>query len=395
MSLWDDIIKGGIELGANLIMQDKANDAAMDQIKQGQSGAGAQVGVSAGQSSATGSQQTDSTSTIDTTETQDSTSQLDTSETTSGTTSQTSQESMQQDSINETIQNILNNSQLDSSTQQQLESILSGTSTAGTTESQAALAGIFSQINPEMFSADAADKFGADASALAIQQALQGSMGEIAGMGTSTGTFGSTAQAQMAQLAGESAARLGTEANMNAQNIFNQNRQNELDLLLNAIGAGQAGQQQTSQSQQQQQTGTTSQTGSDTSQQTGTETGSVTGSTSGTTTGQTDSTTTGSTTGSSSTTGTGSSTQTGSESVQTEQTQEQAEIDKILSSQTDKTNSDWLADQFYGGSTGADSDSTTSTPGRENSGEDDFINKPKLPSGSNGGNVKGSNGYGN
>ena len=371
-SLWDDIIKGGIEIGTNLIMQDRADDAAMDRLKASQSGAGAQVGVNAGKSTATTTGQSDRTSTIDTTEQQDTTSRLDTTETSQ----QTSQQATEQAQVNETIQNILNNSQLDSSSRQQLESLLTGTTTSGTAESREALAGIFSQINPDMFSPEAAQKAGADASSLAIQQALQSSFGEIAGMGTGTGTFGSTAQAQLAQLAMEPAARTGTEASLATTNLFAQNRQNELDLLLNAIGAGQAGQQQTTQQQQQEQSGTTSQTGQETTAQTGRETGKTTGTTTGTVSG----TTTGSTAGTTSATGTSSTQQATSETTSTEQAQEQATVDKILSSQTDKTNADWLAEQFYGGgTTGADATEEEEKPEVGNEGGGEHLNKPKLP----------------
>lgn len=383
MSLWDDIIKGGIEIGANLLMQDRADDAAMDRLKASQSGAGAQVGVNAGKSSATTTGQSDRTSTIDTTEQQDTTSRLDTTEASQ----QTSQQATKQEQVNETIQNILNNSQLDSSSRQQLESMLTGSTVAGTAESREALAGIFEQIDPNLFSRGAAERAGADASALAIQQALQSSFGEIAGMGAGTGTFGSTAQAQLAQLAQESAARTGTEANLATQNLFAQNRQSELDLLLNAISAGQAGQQQTSQQQQQQQTGSTTQTGQETTAQTGRETGSTTGTTTGTVSG----TTTGSTAGTTSTTGTSATQQDVSETTKTAQEQEQATVDKILSSQTDKTNADWLANQFYGGDTGTTDAGKEEKPevGRENEGE--HLNKPKLPGTSP---VKGAGGVG-
>lgn len=217
--LWTGAASTAIDKGLDVWMNSSNNDAAMDRVEAGQTGTSASNNTSAAV--------TDSTSSSNTTAS-------------NNTSSNTS-------SIEAILSELSSNSTVNSDTLKNLEALVNSTTTSGTAESQAALSDIFGQIDPSQFSQEAAQKAGADASSLALQQVMQGGIGNILGAGSATGSFGNTAQAQLALQLGETAARTASSANLQAQDDFATRRSNEMSSLLEAIRAGQAGSQSTTQ----------------------------------------------------------------------------------------------------------------------------------------------------
>lgn len=278
MSLWDALGEAAIDIGADLIVANQTGKNNLDAVREGQQGSSASTGVSVGESNTTAS------------------------ETSTGST----------ESSSNTLSDLLSNSNLDEKSKSELSSLLTGQVTSGTAESDAALAEIFANLDPSKFGPEMAEKMGTEASNLAVQQSLTGSIGKVLGQGTSTGSFGSTAQAQLALAASESAARSGQAANLDAQALAGQLRGQEMDSLLSAISKAQAGNQTTTQEQAQTETGSKTQD---------------------TTTDQSTSTT--------------DTSQTTTEQESTgESTTEQAQVDKNIGSTTDKSMDKWIQDQF-------------------------------------------------
>lgn len=278
MSIWDAIGEAAVEIGTDLIIGNEESKNNLDAVREGQQGSNASQGVTVGESN------------------------TEMSESSTGSSSSNAN----------TITDLLSNSDLDEATKSELSSLLTGTTTSGTAESDAALADIFANLDPSKYGPEMAAKMGQDASQLAVQQSLTGNIGKILGAGTSTGSFGSTAQAQLAQAASESATRSGQSANLEAQALAGQLRGQEMDSLLNAINKAQQGNTTTSQEQAQ------TETGSKTQESSNTQTGS--------TTEESTTDTTQESTGSSST--------------------EQAQVDKDISSSTDKSMEGFIKDAF-------------------------------------------------
>lgn len=278
MSFWDAIGEAAIEIGADLIVENERNKNNLDAVREGQQGSSASVGVSAGESSTTAT------------------------ESSTGST----------DSTSNTLSELLSNSTLDEKSKSELSSLLTGQVTSGTAESDAALQEIFANLDPSKFGPEMAEKMGADASSLAVQQSLTGSIGKVLGQGTATGSFGSTAQAQLGLAAAESAARSGQAANLDAQALAGQLRGQEMDSLLSAITKAQQGNQTTTQEQAQTETGSTTQ---DTATEQTTDT-------------------------------TDTSQSTTEQESTVDSSTEQVQVDKDVGSTTDKSMDKWIQDQF-------------------------------------------------
>ena len=278
MSIWDAIGEAAVEIGTDIIVDNNNSKNNLDAVRAGQQGSSASTGVSAGQSN------------------------TNTNESTSGSSNTNSSN----------LTDLLQNSSLDETTRNELSSLLSGQTTSGTEESNAALSEIFANLDPSKYGPEMAAQMGQDASDLAVQQSLSGNIGKILGSGTATGSFGSTAQAQLAQAASESASRSGQSANLEAQALAGNLRSQEMDSLLSAIQKAQSGNTSTTQEQNQVDTG--NKTSESTQEQTGSSTDT-------------------------------SNTETSTETSQ-ESTTDQAQVDKDIGSTTDKSMDDWIQDAF-------------------------------------------------
>lgn len=270
--LWDTILSTGVQLGADVILQNRADNAARDAAKESRRGSTAQQ--------QTGLSQTTGTATEHAT------------------------------GVTTTLSDILAKSGLDEKTQQELLATIGTTQKAGTAESDAALSTLLQTLDPSKFTQDKAVQMGEEASRVAVSQTMDSVISDILGAGTKTGTFGSTAQAQLAQSGRQKAQLAGTTANLQAQQLASTLRGNEVTNLVDAIRAAQAGTTTSAQTQSQTTTGGKQSETTDTSQQTNTQT----------------------------------ATQDSTTSTQ----QKAAQLNRDLASTTDKPNTDWLGSQFAG-----------------------------------------------
>lgn len=274
---WDSVLNTGLQLGADMLLQNRASDAARDAAKESRRGSSASASSGVSQTTATGTEHTTGTTT--------------------------------------TLSDILSKTGLDEKTQQELLATIGTTQKAGTAESDAALEALFANLDPSQFSGEKAVQMGEEASRVATSQTMDSIISDILGAGTKTGTFGSTAQAQLAQAGAAKAEMAGTTANLQAQKLASTLRSEEVGNLVDAIRAAQAGTQTSQQEQKQTQVG-----GKQSTSETSTRE---------------------------------STSQTATQDVTSSQQQKAAQIQREAQSTTDKANPKWLAAQFTAPVTGS------------------------------------------
>lgn len=185
-------------------------------------------------------------------------------------------------------------------------------------------------LDPSQYSPEKAQAAATDMMKVASQQIMQSGIGDVLNAGTTTGTFGSTAQAQLSNDLTAKAALGATQAGNAVLGQYSEMRNKETQGILEAIKAAQSGNQSTATNQNQSQVGSTNTQQQTTDKTTSSQdkTGTVVGNTNTATSGTTSST--GSSSTASNTTASGSSSQTGTT------------IDKEVAASSNQNFDDWV-----------------------------------------------------
>lgn len=313
------IFDKGLDFAGQAIIANHNNNAAMDRQQQSQQGA--TVGIQG------------STNKTDATSKENSTTSQNTNVSSTEKTQQNTTQNAQQSETERLLSEILNNKNVDENTKSQLQQMLQGTTnlSAGTAQSNAAINQLLGgMLDPTQYSPDKAQAAAADMMKVASQQIMQSGIGDVLNAGTTTGTFGSTVQAQLSNDLTSKAALGATQAGNAVLGQYSEMRNKETQGILEAIKAAQTGNQTTATNQNQSQTGTTN-----TQQQTTDKTASTQDKT-GTTTGTTNT----STAGTNTSTGTSNSTSNTAASGSSSQTN--TAIEKEVSASSNQNFDDWI-----------------------------------------------------
>lgn len=314
-----DIFSSGLNLAGQVIIADQNNNAAMDRQQQSQQGA--TVGIKG------------STNKTDATSKETSSTNQNTNISSTEKTQQNTSQNTTQSETEKLLSEILNNKNVDENTKSQLQQMLQGTTnlTAGTAQSNAALNQLLGgMLDPSQYSPEKAQAAATDMMKVASQQIMQSGIGDVLNAGTATGTFGSTAQAQLSNDLTAKAALGATQAGNAVLGQYSEMRNKEIQGILEAIKAAQSGNQSTATNQNQSQVGSTNTQQQTTDKTTSSQdkTGTVVGNTNTATSGTTSST--GSSSTASNTTASGSSSQTGTT------------IDKEVAASSNQNFDDWI-----------------------------------------------------
>lgn len=313
------IFDKGLDFAGQAIVANQNNNAAMDRQQQSQQGATAGVNASTGKTDSTSKENSSTTQNTNVASTEN--------------TNQTTNQNTTQSETEKLLSQILNNKNVDEATKSQLQQMLQGTTnmSAGTKQSNDAINQLLGgMLDPTQYSPEKAQAAATDMMKVASQQIMQSGIGDVLNSGTTTGTFGSTVQAQLSNDLTAKAALGATQAGNAVMGQYSEMRNKETQGILEAIKAAQTGNQSTNTSQNQSQTGSTS-----TNQQTSDKTSSTQDKT-GTTTGTTNTSTAGSIT-SAGTSNTASNTAASGSSSQTN-----TNVGKEVSASSNQNFDDWV-----------------------------------------------------